>query len=194
LAALSAPPGQPAPGPAAAEAVEAPGGALLESLQETLATLLESLEGTALATAVRESSWFYPAAELLHILGFVLLVGAAAMFDLRLLGLSRTIPVRALAGHLLPWSRAGLLVAVPTGLLMFAPDATAMAANPAFRLKLLLILAGGLNALAFHLGPFRSVRDWDRHAPAPARARLAAVLSLLIWTAVIAAGRLIAYV
>jgi hypothetical protein len=69
-----------------------------------------------------------------------------------------------------------------------------MAANPAFRLKLLLILAGGLNALAFHLGPFRSVRAWDRDAPTPARARLAAVLSLLIWTAVIAAGRLIAYV
>jgi hypothetical protein len=172
----------------------APGGIPLESVQETLATLLESLEGTALATVVRESAWLYPTAELLNILGFVFLVGAAAMFDLRLLGLSRAVPVRALAGHLLPWSRAGLLVVVPTGLLMFASDATVMAANPAFRLKLLLLLAGGLNALAFHLGPFRSVRDWDRGAPSPARARLAAVLSLLIWTAVIAAGRLIAYV
>jgi hypothetical protein len=187
LAAPSAPPG-------VSETAEAPGGVPLEALQEALATLLERLEGTALATVVRESAWLYPTAELLHILGFVLLVGAAAMFDLRLLGLSRTVPVRALAGHLLPWSRTGLLVVVPTGLLMFASDATAMAANPAFRLKLLLILAGGLNALAFHLGPFRSVRDWDRGAPSPARARLAAVLSLLIWTAVIAAGRLIAYV
>lgn len=156
--------------------------------------LLAGLEGTPLAAAARESIWLYPIAELLHIIGFVLLVGAAAMFDLRLLGLSRAIPVSSLAAHLLPWSRAGLAVVAPTGLLMFASDATATAANPAFRLKLLLILAAGLNALAFHLGPFRRVRAWDRDAPSPVAARIAAVLSLLIWAAVIAAGRLIAYV
>jgi hypothetical protein len=161
---------------------------------ERAGELFAALEETPLAAAAREAIWLYPAAELLHIIGFVLLVGAAVMFDLRLLGLSRGIPVSALAAHLLPWSRAGLAVVAPTGLLMFAADATATAANPAFRLKLLLILAAGLNALAFHLGPFRTVRAWDRHAPSPAAARAAAVLSLLIWAAVIAAGRLIAYV
>jgi hypothetical protein len=169
----------------------------------TLATFLETvqsggvlvaIEETTLATAVRESVWLYPICELLHIVGFVLLVGAAAMFDLRLLGMSRSLPVSTMASHLLPWSRTGLVVAIPTGLLMFASDATATAANPAFRLKLLLIVAAGLNAWAFHRGPFRRVASWDRDAPSPPAARLAAVLSLSIWTAVIAAGRLIAYV
>ena len=166
----------------------------MEPGESAVAAWLGALEQTALATAVRESPWLYPAAEFAHILGFVLLVGAAAMFDLRLLGLSRTLPVTEMAAHLLPWARAGLLLAAPTGALMFISDATATAANPAFRLKLLLVAAGLLNAWAFHRGPFRSVRAWDRGAPTPASARAAAVLSLVLWVAALAAGRLIAYV
>jgi hypothetical protein len=157
-------------------------------------TWLSALEQTAVATTVRDSSWLYPAAEYAHILGFVLLVGAAAMFDLRLLGLSRTVPVTALAAHLLPWARVGLLLVAPTGVLMFISDATVTAANPAFRLKLVVVAAGLLNAWAFHRGPFRSVRSWDSGVAAPASARLAAVLSLAIWVAALAAGRFIAYV
>ena len=128
----------------------------MEPGESAVAAWLGALEQTALATAVRESPWLYPAAEFAHILGFVLLVGAAAMFDLRLLGLSRTLPVTEMAAHLLPWARAGLLLAAPTGALMFISDATATAANPAFRLKLLLVAAGILNAWAFHRG--RSAR------------------------------------
>jgi hypothetical protein len=166
----------------------------VEPGESAVAAWLGALEQTALATAVRESPWLYPAAEFAHILGFVLLVGAAAMFDLRLLGLSRTLPVTEMAAHLLPWARAGLLLAAPTGALMFISDATATAANPAFRLKLLLVAAGILNAWAFHRGPFRSVQAWDHGAPTPASARAAAVLSLVLWVAALAAGRLIAYV
>jgi hypothetical protein len=42
---------------------------------------------------MRQWTWLYPIVEILHILGFVVLVGAAFMFDLRLLGLSRPLPV-----------------------------------------------------------------------------------------------------
>ena len=48
--------------------------------------LLIWLEGTAVAVAMREWSWLYPLVEMLHILGFVVLVGSAATFDVRLLG------------------------------------------------------------------------------------------------------------
>ena len=68
-----------------------------------------------------------------------------------------------------------------------------MAANPAFRLKLLLIAAGGVNAAVFHKVPFRSVGDWDTGAHSPGVARAAAVASLLLWTGVISCGRLLAY-
>ena len=151
------------------------------------------LEASGLGVAMRRWLWLYPAVEIAHIAGIAVLVGAAAMFDLRLLGFSRRLPVRAMAAHLLPWARVGLAVVVPTGLMMFVAHATEMAGNPAFRLKLVLIGAALANAAAFHRWPFRSVGRWDVGARAPAPARLAAVASLALWAGVIACGRLLAY-
>ena len=76
---------------------------------------------------------------------------------------------------------------------MFVAHATEMAENPAFRLKLVLILVAVLNAAAFHRWPFKSVPRWDVHAAAPPPAKVAAVLSLLCWTGAITCGRLLAY-
>ena len=135
----------------------------------------------------------YPAVEVAHILGFVVLVGSAFMFDLRLLGLSRALPVAGMADHLLRWARWSLVAIVPTGALMFSAHATEFAFNPAFRLKLILITAAGLNAAVFHRVPFRSVGDWDTEIGSPPAARAAAILSLALWTGVITCGRLIAY-
>jgi hypothetical protein len=151
------------------------------------------LETSRVAVAMRQWAWLYPGVEIVHIAGFVVLVGAAVMFDLRLLGLSRQLPIAGLARHLLPWSRAGLALVVPSGLLMFAAHATEMAENPAFRLKLILIAAAGLNAAVFHWGVFRSVAGWDARVPAPGAARGSAVASLFLWVGVIACGRLLAY-
>jgi hypothetical protein len=151
------------------------------------------LETTALADAMRGWLWLYPSVEILHIAGIVLLVGAAAMFDLRLLGLSRALPVAALAGHLLPWARVGLGVAAVTGALMFTAHATEFAESPVFQLKVALIAAGCLNAAIFHRWPFRSVPAWGPGGRAPLAARSAAVLSLGIWASAIACGRLLAY-
>jgi hypothetical protein len=151
------------------------------------------LETTGVAVAMRQWLWLYPAVEIVHILGFVVLVGAAFMFDLRLLGLSRVLPVSAMADHLLRWSRLALLLVAPTGALMFAAHATEMLVNPAFRLKLLLIATAFLNAGLFRRWPFRLVGDWDTEVAAPWPARLAGGLSLGLWTGVIACGRLLAY-
>jgi len=115
------------------------------------------------------------------------------MFDLRLLGVSRRLPVAEMARHLLPWARLGLGVMVPTGLLMFSAHATEFAANPAFRLKLALVAAACLNAAVFHRWPFRSVSAWNVDAESPPAAKLAAGLSLTLWFGVIACGRLLAY-
>lgn len=153
--------------------------------------LLVWLESTAPAAAMREALWLYPAVEVVHILGFVLLVGAAAMFDLRLLGVARGLDLNALARFLLPWSRTGLAVVVPSGLLLFSAHATEMIENPAFQLKLALILAAGLNAWWFHRGVMRGAAAWG--GVTPRRARLAAGTSLLLWVGVIACGRLLAY-
>ncbi len=142
---------------------------------------------------MRDSAWLYPAAETLHLLGLATLVGCAAAFDLRLLGMSRHLPARATARHLLTCARTGFALAAGSGLLLFTADATDVAANPAFRWKLALIAVAGLNALRFHLGPFRGVVAWESERPTPAAAKVAAAVSLTAWVGTVAAGRLIAY-
>lgn len=151
------------------------------------------LESSAVAGAMRQWLWLYPTVEIAHILGFVLVVGAAVMFDLRLLGFSRHLAVSQMARHLLPWSWAGLVLIFPSGFLMFTAHATEMAANPAFRVKLALLAAAGLNAVVFERWTFRSVTAWDRYTTAPVAARSAGVVSLVVWTGVISCGRLLAY-
>jgi hypothetical protein len=151
------------------------------------------LESTGLAVAMRQWLWLYPVVEIVHIVGFVILVGSAAMFDIRLLGWSRHVPVADMARHHLRWSRLSVVLVVPSGIAMFMAHATEMATNPAFRLKLLLIGAAGLNAWLFHFGPFKSVRCWNRDVAAPYSAKAAAVFSLVFWVGVITCGRLLAY-
>lgn len=154
--------------------------------------VLAWLDASQLARAMRSSLWMYPIVEIVHIVGIVLLVGSVAMFDLRVLGFARTLPLRALGQHLLPWSAAGLALVVPAGLMMFSAHPHDFAGNRVFQLKLSLIAAAGVNALLFHRGVYRSVPAWDR-GRAPPLAQVQAAASLAIWIAVICCGRLLAY-
>ena len=158
-----------------------------------LGALLETLEHSSLAGAMKHSLWLYPIVEIVHIAGLAILVGAVVLFDLRLLGFSRTVSIRSLERHLLPWAWVALLLIVPSGVAMLSAHATDFAGNPAFRVKLLLIAFAAVNALTFHNGVFRSVSTWDQHQPTPLAAKAAALLSLAIWLGVITCGRLIAY-
>ena len=151
------------------------------------------IEGFAIAKAMRENLWLYPSVEIVHIVGFVILVGSVVMFDLRVLGLSKSVSVRGLARHLLPWSVGALLLIVPTGLLMFSAHAADFLTNRAFQVKMALLLTAGINAAIFHTGPYRSVATWDTNATAPVGARVSVAASIAIWFSIIACGRLLAY-
>jgi hypothetical protein len=151
------------------------------------------LKDTSFGTAVRESLWIYPTFEILHLFGIVLLVGAIAMTDLRLVGLSRRLPITLTAQHLLPWVWVGFGLAVVTGLALFSGFATDYWVNTAFRIKLILIAVAGMNAALFHFRVYRNVATWNEHLPSPFAARAFAIVSIVLWFSVIAAGRLIAY-
>lgn len=151
------------------------------------------LEATPLSHAMRSSLWLYPIVEIVHIVGFVTLVGSVAMFDVRVLGISRSLPVQVLGRHLLRWSVASLVLVIPAGLMMFSAHPHDFVANRIFQIKLTLIAAAAANAILFHLGVYRSVAAWNRDVPAPALAKGQAVASLAIWIAVISCGRLLAY-
>lgn len=158
-----------------------------------LLALMQALEASWLGMLVRSSSWIYPLASVLHILGLAFLLGSIAVFDLRVLGAGRRLPLEACAALLLPLARGAFALQLVTGFLMFAADADHVYDNPWFVTKLALILVALLNILFFHR---RLRRDggFGGAAEAPAWARRSAALSLAAWIGVACAGRMIAYV
>jgi len=149
---------------------------------------------TSLGTAIRESTYVYPIIETIHTLATVLLVGTVVIVDLRLLGLLlKREPVSQIAGQLLPWTWLGFIIMLVTGLLLFWAEAEKMYGNPAFRIKLLLLLLAGLNPLIFHFTIYRRVSTWELAPVTPTRAKAAAFLSLTLWSGIIITGRAIAY-
>jgi hypothetical protein len=155
----------------------------------------EWLEQTSVAVSVRQSLWLFPVLECLHLLGMTALLGVIGTFDLRLLGwVMRREPLAALARKLLPWAWAGFAAQVVTGGLLFASEAVKLSTNPAFRIKLLLIGMAGANALIFHAMNRHALTAWDERRTLPVRAKLAGLVSLLLWAGVVAAGRMIGFV
>jgi hypothetical protein len=78
-----------------------------------------------------------------------------------------------------------------SGAAMFAADAKALVGNSAFQLKLLVVAAALLNAIAFRRSAVRNMDRWGRRIPFAAR--ISAILSLLLWSGAIIFGRMIAY-
>lgn len=154
---------------------------------------LDWVGDSQLGAAMRGDLWLYPMVEVVHIIGFSVLVGSVVMFDLRVLGLSKNIAVTDLARHLLSWSIAALLLIVPAGLMMFSAHPHDFASNSIFILKLCLIATAGLNAVLFHVGVYRSVDQWNTAVAAPGIAKCQALLSIALWFTVVLCGRLLAY-
>jgi hypothetical protein len=118
-----------------------------------------------------ENSWLFPVIESIHVIGLAAFVGTVALADLCTLGL-RFPDTRSLK----PWTHSGLAVMLLTGAAMFFSDTTRYLHNPAFQVKVVILVV----ALAAHFTLRRS------------GTRFAAVLSLTLWTCVILAARAIA--
>jgi len=157
-------------------------------------TPMGAIEMSALGQAMRQWLWLYPAVEVVHLVGVALLFGSIAVLDLRLLGLSRSIPLRRLSAHVLPWTLGSFALIVPSGLAMFVAHASELIQSPLFALKMCLIFAAATNAAAFHATAGLGGARWDVDAGPPALARASGAASLVLWISVIACGRLLAYV
>lgn len=160
----------------------------------TILEICEWLESTALAVLVRESSYGFPILVGVHILGLVFSVGTLLWVDLRLLGVALTQSrVSAVYRGLAPWFLSGFLVMFVSGATLFAGFATSAYANLYFRIKVVALVLAGLNALAFHALTQRAVAAWDAEPRPPVAVRLAGLASIVLWTVVILAGRMISY-
>jgi hypothetical protein len=138
--------------------------------------------------AINSYEWVFPVIQSLHFIGFALLIGTIAIVDLRLLGFGmRRQPAADLAAGLAPWTHGGIAVMLTTGLLMFSTDAVAYHYNPSFQFKMTCLML----ALLFYFTLHRRALRPD--APRVV-AMLAGVVSLLLWSAVVAGGRMIAFI
>ena len=136
----------------------------------------------------------YPIIETTHVLALCLFLGLIALLDLRLVGVGlRGVPVSEVAGRLLPWALFGFSLMLVSGLLLFYAGPVKAASNIFFRIKMLLIVLTGLNALLFHFTIYKRVASWDNAPSPPLRAKVAGVLSLVLWSGVVICGRMQAY-
>ena len=153
---------------------------------------LHALEQTWIGEVVRESA--FPYVEGTHVLALSLSVGAVVWFDLRLLGAAmQSRPVSEVFASVRHWMTAGFVVMFVTGFMLFAAHATKAYESRIFRVKMAMLVLAGLNMLIFHLTTDRRRSEWNEAPVPPAAARMAGLLSLVLWLSVIAAGRFFAY-
>ena len=143
-----------------------------------------ALQESAFGGLVRRSALLYPAANILHVLGIMGFFALVAVMDLALLGALKPVAPRQLIARLRPIALGLFLLVAATGVVLLAPEAVAIAGNPAFLAKGALLGLALANVIANTVALRRS----------EAAARLTAGLSLLLWLGVAALGRLIAYV
>jgi hypothetical protein len=154
----------------------------------------EWLESTSIGVLVRESLWGFPIVVAIHILGLTASVGMLIWFDLRLLGVGMTaVPVATVYRRLAPWMLSGFATMFVSGAMLFIAFATKAYGNVYFQIKLAAMLLAGMNALIFHYATERQIARWNESVRPPFGARLAGGISILAWTVVILAGRMMSY-
>jgi hypothetical protein len=155
--------------------------------------IIQSIEATGLAEWMRMSVKAMPIVESIHVLAAATVFGTIFIVDLRLLGfpgVSR--PFTRISDEMLRLTWAAFVLALITGAMMFAPNASTYFVNTPFRFKMLALLAAGLNMIVFQLVTYRGVGTWDDSMP-PRAARIAGALSILLWVTVIFLGRWIGF-
>jgi hypothetical protein len=150
-----------------------------------------ALEQSGLGEAMRTSSFLYPLANVLHILGLAAFAGAISIMDARLLGAFAQLPLKPFISRWRKAAIAAFLVQVVSGFLLFSAEASAIVENPVFRLKVLLIVVGLANVAVFEMVTKPGLARPDGQPPLAAK--VSGTVSLLAWFSVAAAGRLIAY-
>jgi hypothetical protein len=135
-------------------------------------------------------SWWFPFLESIHVVAITLVVGSILSIDLRLIGIAGLrYSVSRMTRELIPWTWGAFSVATVTGLGMFVTRASVYIQNPAFQVKLVLLVLACANMALFQFRTFRDIANWDTTAVTPIAAKVAGAASLLLWTGILLAGR-----
>jgi hypothetical protein len=142
----------------------------------------EALEQASLIKALDTTGWIYSAVSVTHYLGIFLCVGSVALVNLRVLGVAaKNRDVGELSKQLFPWAWIAFTLAMVSGFLMFATDATDWAPSRVFHIKLALIAT----SVVFSLIVQRGTPRWSEAPEIPGIAKMIALISLVLWIATI---------
>ncbi|MBV1692910.1 MAG: hypothetical protein KGP27_00455 [Hyphomicrobiales bacterium] len=150
--------------------------------------LLQALEASGLGQGIRSSVWAYPTANVLHVVGVTAFVSAVVVMDLALAGRLGGSDRGRLARAAQRFAFALFAVVVASGFVLFAAEASHVALNRVFQVKMVLIALALLNALLMGRAEFARADRGEAAGPG-----VTVALSLALWFLVVAAGRLIAY-
>lgn len=164
---------------------------MLNELIFRFASWLDTFESS---TNLHESLYMYGWVESTHVLTLGLFLGMLLVIDLRLLGWGFTaIPASTLMEKLDKPMMIGFVIMVLTGLLLYYAIPVRSSQSIFFRVKLILLVAAGINAFLIRQMTHGKVLAWDRDPRPPSRIRVGAGLSLTLWAFIVAAGRMMAY-
>ena len=163
-------------------------------LNEWLLALARWLDTHEWSTGLHESLYVYAWVETTHVLTLMLFLGMLIAIDLRMLGVGFTnIPASTMAARLDKPMMIGFAVMLVTGFILFYAIPVRTTQSVWFRIKVVLLIAAGVNAWLFRGKMRASVGDWDTSPRPPKRIRVGAGLSLGLWAGVVLCGRAIAY-
>lgn len=156
--------------------------------------IVHYLNSVDFLTNFSESVLAYPIVLSTHLTCIALFGGMILMTNMRLLGLTfNSVTITEMVTALRPWKRLGGTVMIGTGLLLATSEADKYAPNPFFWTKMIILGLIGVHGMVFRPIVYNRTHELDKSPVIPAKAKVAAILSLVLWTAMFTMGRLIAY-
>lgn len=159
----------------------------------SLQSIAAGIQATSLSTALKTAAWVVPTLQSIHIVMIGVVFVSVLMIALRVLGWMRAdAPLAQVWGRFAPFMWTGIVVMTFTGVLLTIAEPVREFMTLSFRLKMLLLVVLVASAAAFG-SRVRRVAGVADGSPSSAGLRAAAVITVLLWFAVIVFGRAIAY-
>lgn len=161
----------------------------------TLHAFGEWLASTPLSATIQNVTWIIPTVQTVHIVCVAIVISAVFLVDLRILGIfARTQPVAGLAHRFLTWIWYALVALLITGALLIIGEPTRSLLNPAFGLKMLMLLIVSGLTRVIQRPLTTDAGYWDETGGRRVTVKAIAIVSLALWSCIVFAGRWIAYV
>jgi len=156
----------------------------------TQTDILKAIAGMWPGPQVNNTGWAFGFGQALHFMGLCLLFGVMLIVDLRLLGLFKRLPMKAVLAFL-PLAVVGFVFMAASGWEFVTTNPKLYWTNPAFRMKMYLILIAGLNALYFTFYEHHHASLIEPNGDASVTTKMTAGFSIILWTSILLLGRLL---